>query len=173
MTSRWLAILASTGIRPPPVNQTVNLNMSWGADKTIDTPPNGNMTFGGNITSSANALFKIDAGTLTLGGNNALAAYEENGGTNIITGTTTITGTGGSRVYVGDGDAINGCNGTLIIQPGAVFNMIGTYADAFVLGRDSGSGKIIQNGGRVNLQYGQPNSFPHCGDGRHAHAGGI
>ena len=130
-----------------PVTQTVNLNMAWNVDKTIDTPTNGNMTFGGNITSSVNALFKVGAGTLTLGGNNAFAAYEDNGGTNIITGNTTITGTGGSRVYVGDGDAINGCKATLIIQPGAVFNMTGNFGDAFVLGRDSGSGTIIQNGG--------------------------
>jgi autotransporter-associated beta strand protein len=48
---------------------------------------------------------------------------------------------------VGDGDAIANCNGTLVIQPGAVLNITGNFGDTFVIGRDSGSGTVIQNGG--------------------------
>ena len=40
-----------------------------------------------------------------------------------------------------------GCNGTLDIQPGAVLNVIGSFNDTFVIGRDGGSGTVIQNGG--------------------------
>jgi len=132
-----------------PVNQTVNLNMALTTDETIDTPTNGNLTLGGAITSGDN-LFKLDAGTLTLGGTNAVESMDIDGGTNIITGNTTINGNGVGydRLYVGDGDAIAGCFGTVVIQPGAVLDVIGNFNDTFVIGRDSaGGGRIIQNGG--------------------------
>jgi hypothetical protein len=106
-----------------PIIQTVNLNMAWSASETIDTPTNGNLTLGGAITSSSDtSLIKIDAGTLTLGGTNAITSWDLNGGTTTITGNTTINGDGNSRIYVGDGDAIADCNGTLVIQPGAVLH---------------------------------------------------
>jgi len=128
-----------------PVTQTVNLGMAWSTNETIDTPTNGNLILGGDITS-ANNLTKLDAGTLTLGGTNTIECLDVDGGTNTITGNTTISGTG-DRLYVGDGDSIAGCNGTLIIQPGAAFTIIGDFGDTFVIGRDGGSGAIIQNGG--------------------------
>jgi fibronectin-binding autotransporter adhesin len=134
-----------------PVTQTVNLNMYWSASQTIDTPANGNLTLGGAITSSADtSLIKTDAGTLTLGGTDNIVSWDLNGGTTTITGNTTINGDGG-RIYVGDGDAINNCNGTLVIQPGAALSIIGNYGDAFVIGRDSGSGTVIQNGGTFSF----------------------
>ena len=115
---------------------------------------------GGNITS-VNALLKVDAGTLTLGGNDSFASYQVNGGTNIITGTTTIDGTGGGTMYVGNGGTggINGCTGVLVIQPSGALAFIGTYADAFVLGRDSGSGTITQNGGTLSFNPGNQTLF--------------
>ncbi len=134
-----------------PVTQTVNLNMAWSpAALDIDTPANGNLTFDGAIASSADySLNKTDAGTLTLGGNNTIAGMGVNGGTNIITGNTTINGNGdgNDRLYVGDGDFLNGCNGTLVIQNGAVLTVTGSFGDNCVIGRDSGSGTVIQNGG--------------------------
>src|SRR5208282_5293790 len=134
-----------------PITQTINLNMAWSpVALDIDTPTNGNLTFDGAITSSADySLNKTDAGTLTLGGTNSIAGMGVNGGTNIITGNTTINGNGdgNDRLYQGDGDFLNGCNGTLVIQPGAVLNVTGSFGDTFVIGRDSGSGTVIQNGG--------------------------
>jgi len=134
-----------------PVTQTVNLNMAWSpAALDIDTPTNGNLTLDGAITSSADySLNKTDAGTLTLGGTNSIAGMGVNGGTNIITGNTSINGNGdgNDRLYLGDGDFLNGCNGTLVIQPGAVLSVTGSFGDTFVIGRDSGSGTVIQNGG--------------------------
>ena len=59
--------LGFNGNPATPVTQTINLNMAWSTDVTIDTPANGNLTFNGAITSGNN-LFKLDAGTLTLGG---------------------------------------------------------------------------------------------------------
>ncbi len=82
-----------------------------------------------------------------LGGTNLFAGLGVNGGTNIITGNTTINGNGG-RIYVSDGDYLADCNGTLVIQLGAVVNISGTFGDTLVIGRDSASGgTIIQNGG--------------------------
>jgi autotransporter-associated beta strand protein len=134
-----------------PVTQTVNLNMAWSASALdIDTPANGNLVFGGAITSAADySLNKTSAGTLTLGGTNSIAGIGVNGGTNIITGNTSINGNGdgNDRLYLGDGDFLNGCNGTLVIQPGAVLSVTGSFGDTFVIGRDSGSGTVIQNGG--------------------------
>jgi len=133
------------------VTQTVNLNMAWSpAALDIDTPSDGNLVINGGISSSADySLNKTDAGTLTLGGVNFIAGMGVNGGTNIITGSTTINGNGdgNDRLYLGDGDFLNGCNGTLVIQPGAMLTVTGTFGDTFVIGRDSGSGTVIQNGG--------------------------
>jgi hypothetical protein len=106
------------------VTQTINLNMALSTDVTIDTPTNGNLTLNGAITSGNN-LFKLDAGTLTLVGTNAVESMDINDGTNIITGNTTLNGNGVGydRSYVGNGHvgdvgAIANCDGTLIIQPG-------------------------------------------------------
>jgi fructan beta-fructosidase len=131
-----------------PVTQTVNLNMAWSASESIDTPTNGNLVLGGGIISSTDtSLIKTDTGILTLGGTNTITSWDLNGGTTIITGSTTINGAGNSRIYVGDGDAIAGCKGTLVIQNGAALMIEGNFADTFVIGRDSGSGTVIQNGG--------------------------
>jgi autotransporter-associated beta strand protein len=132
---------------PAPVTQTVNLNMIWTGGETIDTPTNGNLILGGNITSSVDtSLTKLDAGTLTLGGANTILSWDLSGGTTKITGNTTINGDG-ARIYVGDGDYLSHCNGTLDIEPGAVLNITGSFGDTFVMGRDGGSGTVIQNGG--------------------------
>ena len=79
--------------------------MAWTTDVTIDTPTNGNLTLNGAITSGNN-LFKLDAGTLTLVGTNAVESMDINGGTNMITGNTTLNGNGVGydRFYLGDGD---------------------------------------------------------------------
>ncbi len=127
--------------------ETINLNMAWNASTVIETPTNGTLSLGGNINSSVDSsLIKIDNGNLTLGGTNSLLSWDLNGGTTTITGNTTINGDGG-RIYVGDGDYLNDCKGTLVIQPGAVLTVQGSYSDTFVIGRDGGSGTIIQNGG--------------------------
>jgi autotransporter-associated beta strand protein len=137
-----------------PITQTVNLNMALSASETIDTPANGNLTLGGNITSTSDtSLIKLDSGTLTLGGTDAILSWGLNGGTTTITGNTTINGDGG-RVYVADGDAVANCNGTLNIQPGAVLNITGSFGDTFVIGRDSGSGTVNQNGGTFTFNDG-------------------
>ena len=145
-----ITLAGNIGFFPPPaapVTQTINLNMAWSASETIDTPANGNLTLGGNLTSSSDtSLIKLDGGTLTLGGANTILSWDLNGGTTTITGNTTINGDGG-RIYVGDGDALANCNGTLVIQPGAVLTVQGSFGDTFVIGRDSGSGTVIQNGG--------------------------
>jgi autotransporter-associated beta strand protein len=144
-----------------PVTQTVNLSMGWTGSETIDTPTNGGLTLGGDITSSVDtSLIKLDAGTLTLGGTNTIASWDLDGGTTTITGNTTISGDGNSRIYVGDGDAFPNCSGTLIIQDGATLAINGDFADSFVIGRDSGSGTLIQNGGTLTFNPGNaPQNF--------------
>jgi len=143
-----------------PVTQTLNLNMGWSVSETIDTPANGNLTLGGDITS-ANNLTKLDAGTLILGGTNTIECLDVDGGTNTITGNTTISGTGGN-LYVGDGDNVSGCNGTLIIQNEAALTIIGDFGDTFVIGRDGGSGVIIQNGGNFIFNPGNQSLMLFC-----------
>jgi autotransporter-associated beta strand protein len=130
-----------------PVTQTINLNLALSGSETIDTPTNGDLTLGGDLTSSVDtSLIKLDSGTLTLGGTNTIQSWDLNGGTTTVTGNTTINGDGG-RIYVADGDAIADCDATLDIESGAVLNIIGSYGDTFVIGRDSGSGTVNQNGG--------------------------
>jgi autotransporter-associated beta strand protein len=142
---------------PAPVTQTINLNMALTTDVTIDTPTNGNLTLGGNLTS-ANALTKMDNGTLSLGGVDTFSTYDLNNGTNIITGNVTIDGTGGnSRFYLAN--ANSAYNSTLIIQPGATLNITGSFGDSAVIGRDGGSGTVIQNGGTFTFNCNQPFLF--------------
>ncbi|HWY29657.1 MAG TPA: autotransporter-associated beta strand repeat-containing protein, partial [Candidatus Acidoferrum sp.] len=141
-----------------PVTQTVDLNMAWNASEYIDTPGNGNLSLDGNITSSTDSsLIKVGTGGLTLGGTNTITSWDLDGGTTTITGNATIIGDGNSRVYVGNGDYLADCSGTLVIQPGAVLNILGNYADDFVIGRDSGSGTVIQNGGTFFFNNNRPN----------------
>jgi autotransporter-associated beta strand protein len=148
-----------------PVTQTINLNMTWNADKTIDFPTNGNFSFGGNISASANSLTKMDAGTLTFGGVDSFLGYVVNGGTNVITGNVSVTGTGGTAIYLGN--ANTNYNGTLVIQPGAALNVSGGFSDALVIGRDGGSGRLIQNGGTFSY-YVPGHAFIFVGATSHA-----
>jgi fibronectin-binding autotransporter adhesin len=138
------------------VTETVNVPMNWTGAETIDTPTNGDLTLSGDITSSSDtSLIKLDTGVLALDGTNTIQSWDLNGGTTIIGGTTTLNGGGSSRMYIGDGDALSGCSGTLIIQPGADLTMSGSFADAFVIGRDGGSGVLIQNGGTFTYSANQ------------------
>lgn len=140
--------LGFSGNPGSPVTQTVNLGLNCTSGETIDTPTNGNLILDGDITSSSDtSLIKLDAGGLTLGGTNSIQSWSLDGGTTVVTGDTTINGAGGSRVYIGDGDSFLNPSGELIIQPGAALTMSGTFADAFVVGRDGGSGRVVQNGG--------------------------
>ncbi len=163
--------LSFNGNPATPVTQTVNLIMAWSTDKSSDTPANGNLTLNGNITSG-NSLTKIDNGTLTLGGTNTFAALSASGGTNIITGNTTFNGiTTGNKFYLADGDFIGGCKDTLIIQPGAALTVIGTYGDSGVLGRDSGSATVIQNGGTFTFDMGNQAISLSAHPWQHGHRG--
>ena len=77
--------LGFNGDPAAPVTQTVNLNMALSASETIDTPANGNLTFDGGVTSSVDtSLIKLDSGTLTLGGTNAIVSWDLNGGTTVL-----------------------------------------------------------------------------------------
>jgi fibronectin-binding autotransporter adhesin len=146
-----ITLIGNIGFNGNPaasVTQTVDLDMAWNSSEYIDTPANGNLSLGGNITSSSDSsLIKVDVGGLTLGGTNTITSWDLDGGTTTITGNTTINGDGSGRIYVGDGDYLAECNGTLVIQPGAVLDISGNYVDDFVIGRDGGSGTVIQNGG--------------------------
>ena len=134
---------------------TVGASQSWSSALNMNlTGANGSVTFdtktntitlSGSLSGSG-GLIKVGAGTLTLGGTNEITSWDINGGTTMLTGSTTINGDGG-RIYVGDGDFLADGNATLDIQPGASLDITGSYADTFVIGRDSGSGTVNQTGG--------------------------
>jgi fibronectin-binding autotransporter adhesin len=134
-----------------PITQTISLPLAPSANVNVDTPVNGNLFISGDIAAANNTLFKLGNGTLTMSGNNTFAGYDVDGGTNLITGTTTVTGTGGSRAYVANGDYVGNCIGTLVIQNGATFAINGSFGDAYVIGRDTGVGRLVQNGGTFDF----------------------
>jgi autotransporter-associated beta strand protein len=116
----------------------------------IDT--NGvNVSYAYPLSSSNGYLNKVGAGTLTLAANgNSLMGFQVDGGTLDITGTFTTTGNDNNFDYVANGGTnggISGTTATLIIDTNATFNITGSYNDTFVIGRDSGSGTLIQNAG--------------------------
>lgn len=136
-----------------PIAQTINLPLLPSGNFTVDTRTNGNIALNGDITGANTELTQTSAGNvgiLTLGGNNALKGLVINGGTNRITGTTTINGIGGSSFfYLADGQTTR--EGTLIIEPGANLSVNGAFQDAAVIGRDGGIGTVIQNGGTFSF----------------------
>lgn len=109
---------------------------------------------GGTVAINAsmiatNGLAKTGNGTLALGGVNSIAGLIVNGGIVKITGNTTINGNGGSSYfYLGNADS--SYNGTLEIEDGAVLSANGNFGDNGVIGRDGGTGTVIQNGGTFN-----------------------
>src|SRR6185312_10616454 len=122
-------------------------------NQTLDLPANGNLTLGGNINASNYRLTQTSAansGILTLGGNDSFAGFIINGGTNRITGATTVVGTGGgSLIYLANGNPA--FKSALIIENGANLSVSGAFGDAFVIGRDGGVGTVIQNGGTFSF----------------------
>jgi fibronectin-binding autotransporter adhesin len=137
-----------------PITQTVNFGMTFTGNQTITLPANGNLILGGNITS-ANSLVKAGLGTLTLGGaSDSFSGFTITGGTNIIAGTVTVAGNN-TRFYIGD----IGTVGNMVIQPGAALNITGNFADAGVIGRDSGSGTVVQNGGTFSYNPANQGNF--------------
>ncbi len=94
---------------------------------------------------AAGTVTQTGAGTLSLGGSNSLAGLIINGGTNVITGRTTINGTGSTYFFLGNANP--DFNGSLVIASGATLLVTNNFADNFVIGRDGGSGTLIQNGG--------------------------
>ncbi|MGC3958530.1 MAG: hypothetical protein QM813_11490 [Verrucomicrobiota bacterium] len=130
--------IAFNGNPAAPVTQTINLGMTWAGNQTIDTPANGNLTLGGNITSG-NVLTKVGQGTLTFGGTAGFSSSYFNHGTNVITGNVMITGTGGGSRFL-LADANTAFNSAVVIQPGATLTVNGSFGDAGVIGRDGGKG---------------------------------
>lgn len=146
--------ISFSGNPAAPVTQTINLPLAVSANVNVGVPANGSLMINGSVAAANNTVFKLENGTLSLSGNNAVAGFDVDGGTSIITGNTTVTGTGGTRAYVANGDNVGGCVGTLMIQNGATFTINGTFADAYVIGRDSGVGTLTQNGGTFNFAIG-------------------
>ncbi|QJE97824.1 immunoglobulin domain-containing protein [Luteolibacter luteus] len=139
---------------------TLNAPASFGNAVVVN---NGSLTLGG--TATAGGDLKVEFGDTTLSGENTFTgSMSANNGTHVlsgtntfsglvgvnanftITGTTNITGTGGTAIYIGN---LGGANSTVTIENGGSLTMTGAFNDAWVIGRDGGSGSFVQNGGTV------------------------
>ena len=144
--------ISFNGNPPALITQSINLPLTATANFTSDLRANGNISIGGNVAGTNSTLTQISAGNvgiLTLGGTNSFAGFIVNGGTNRITGNTAVIGTGGTQFYLAN--ANSSFNSTLVIESGANFSVGGTMTDAGVIGRDSGVGKVVQNGGTFSF----------------------
>ena len=113
------------------VARTVTVNAS-------DAAVSGIITNGG--------LTKFGNGSLTLAGRATVSSLQINGGSVAVSSNLTVSGTGGSSVfYLGNGNTAY--SGTLTVNTGATVMVTGSFADAAVIGRDGGSGTVVQNGG--------------------------
>ncbi len=125
----------------------------------------GDFALNGTSTTSGNLSLNAGIGDVTLGGSNTFAGslLDAGAGARALSGTNTFTGLvstnadftltgdthlvgGGSVVWIGN---LSGAYSTLTIEAGAALNITGAYNDALVVGRDGGSGAVIQNGGTV------------------------
>ena len=132
---------------------TINVPFVMGAAQTWAVNNAGGLTASGGISGGL-ALALTGTGHVTLGGVNAVSGFQVNGAT-VNGGTTEISGTVNSvnastAFYIGNGDAMGSDKATLLIDNGAIVNVTGTLSDSIVVGRDSGSGTVVQNGGLFN-----------------------
>ncbi|MBK1816624.1 immunoglobulin domain-containing protein [Luteolibacter yonseiensis] len=98
----------------------------------------GNNSFSGSLNANA--------GTQVLSGTTSFSGFVSANGATTISGATTITGTGGTTLWVGN---LGGANASLTIEPTGSLTMTGVFNDALVFGRDGGSATVVQNGGTV------------------------
>jgi autotransporter-associated beta strand protein len=103
-------------------------------------------TLAGPGLLSSPRLDKLGSGLLTLDTPVSLNALYANQGTIVVNTNLTVT-TG--WFYVGNANAAY--DGTLVINTGAVVEITGTLNDNPVIGRNGGSGTVIQNGGTLRL----------------------
>jgi autotransporter-associated beta strand protein len=114
----------------------------------------GQLTLRGN-TATGTTL--ISGGTLVMAGTHSAAGLQASGGVIVVSGSVNVAN---SYFYIGNGGTNNGLPGTsgaqLIVNPGATINVSGDLGDNLVVGRDSGSGGVIQNGGLFSYNPSQP-----------------
>ena len=103
----------------------------------------------------ASNLTKAGDGTLILGGSTSLAGLIINRGATVIVSNTTILGTGATDFYLAN--ANTDYNGTLMLQNGSKLTVAGNFGDSGVIGRDGGTGTVIQNGGTFSYNPGNVN----------------
>lgn len=106
----------------------------------------GHNTFGGALTATV--------GSQTLSGTNSFVGLETLNANLTISGPTTITGTGATTIRLGD---LTGSTSSLTVNAGGSLTVTGSFNDAFVVGRDGGSGSVVQNGGTVTYN---PSNHP-------------
>ena len=134
------------------------LTFNQGDNTTYSGPINGTGTFskqgldshpGRHMTATGATL--VTGGTLALPGTNTCTGLQANGATIVVSGSVNVAN---SYFYIGNGGTNNGITNTtggqLIINSGATLNVTGSLGDNFVVGRDSGSGTVVQNGGLFN-----------------------
>jgi len=132
-----------------PITQTINLDMDLGgANRTINTQPNGNLVFGG-VISGTNTLFKNNIGTLTLSGANTFTggAVQVRAGTlklganEVLPGALTLNPNGVSATL-----ELNGKTETV---SALTFANTGTAGTEFVI--DSAGGGLLKLAGNLFL----------------------
>jgi autotransporter-associated beta strand protein len=104
-----------------------------------DVTLSGTNTFTGNLSSAG-------GGNVVLSGTNTFAGLAATSTNFTVTGATTINGTGGTAVWIGN---LGGADSLLTMEAGGSLTMSGSFNDAWVIGRDGGSGRVVQNGGTI------------------------
>lgn len=130
---------------------TVTLNST--VNPTSVTVNNTNYKYtlsGSGAIAGSTSLTKLGAGTLTLAVAGTHNSFLVNGGNVVVSSNLTVNGTGVSS-YFFLGNANTAYSGTLTINTGATVTVTGTLNDNVVIGRDGGSGTVIQNGGLFQL----------------------
>ena len=136
---------------------TVTLNSTVSPPNVTVSNTTYNYTLSGSgAIAGSTILTKLGAGTLTLAAAGTHNSFQVNGGSVVVSTNLTINGVNGT-FYVGNGGNLGGvanCSGALTINAGAALVMTGTFADNAVIGRDSGSGSVVQNGGLFRVAVG-------------------
>jgi autotransporter-associated beta strand protein len=100
-------------------------------------------------SSTLGSTYVLD-GALHVSGAASAAGLQINGGSVVVSGSLSVAN---AYFFVGNGGTHNGVfgtSGTMTINNGATISVSGDLGDNVVIGRDSGSGVVNQNGGVFN-----------------------
>lgn len=135
---------------------TATLSTAVSPERVVVSNSVCNYTLSGSgSVNGASRFRKVGGASFALGATLNTGNFQVNGGNVTVGSAVNVTGPS-ALFYVGNGNSgsfegLPGCSGSMTINSGASIILSGGFLDNVVIGRDSGSGSVVQNGGLLRL----------------------